>query len=135
MTASCEGLPSAPRLQLYGDHSVLKASAWLRARRAEAAPRDAGVLDVDGDGDNDVLVFGANGAVVMHENLGDCSAWHTRTLISERMRDAKCELLKRHCFFIKDVGVLSVIKAISGKKIEHLYLFVSLHELILDFLL
>ena len=67
-----------------GDAVATPASAWLRARRAEAAPRDAGVLDVDGDGDNDVLVFGANGAVVMHENLGDCSAWHTRTLISAR---------------------------------------------------
>ena len=40
--------------------------------------------DDDGDGDNDVLVFGANGAVVMHENLGDRSEWRTRTLISAR---------------------------------------------------
>ena len=67
-----------------GGANATPAGAWLRARRAEAAPRDAGVFDVDGDGDNDVLVFGANGAVVMHENLGDRSEWRTRTLISAR---------------------------------------------------
>ena len=41
-------------------------------------------VEENGDGDNDVLVFGANGAVVMHENLGDRSEWRTRTLISAR---------------------------------------------------
>ena len=63
---------------------------------------DAGVFDVDGDGDNDVLVFGANGAVVMHENLGDCSAWRTAHA------DQRTQGLARHALKPSAGGVVDI---------------------------